>query len=270
MHHALPPFERCSLGIVRCQEAVDRFPDLMWRGKTRAAQSLARQDAKPDLDLIEPTGMGRCVVPVHIGVASPPAISLRLMTAQVVQHDVNLLLGVIGHHFVHEVQELPTPPTVVMTRLHLPGAHIQSGKEGGGAVALVFVVEPLQGLSVGKAQITLCALQGLNRGLLIHTQDHGMVGRRQVNPHQVGGFGGKLRVGRDTPTVPPLQADPVARQRSPDLARRHIAQGSGDQMAAPTGVTGGGRLIEQGQDTPFRLLAITPPPAGSWSILQAD
>ena len=132
-------------------------------------------------------------------------------------------------------------------------------------MALVFVVEPLQGLSVGKAQITLCALQGLNRGLLIHTQDHGMVGRRQVNPHQVGGFGGKLRVGRDTPTVPPLQADPVARQRSPDLARRHIAQGSGDQMAAPTGVTGGGRLIEQGQDTPFRLLAITPPPAGSWS-----
>ena len=173
MHHALPPFERCSLGIVRCQEAVDRFPDLMWRGKTRAAQSLARQDAKPDLDLIEPTGMGRCVVPVHIGVASPPAISLRLMTAQVVQHDVNLLLGVIGHHFVHEVQELPTPPTVdIFTAESGPSAALR---------------EALENPKVAK------------------------------------------RVGRDTPTVPPLQADPVARQRSPDLARRHIAQGSGDQ-----------------------------------------
>ena len=55
MHHALPPFERGRLGVVSCQEAVDRFPDLMRRGKAGAAQSLARQDAKPDLDLIEPT-----------------------------------------------------------------------------------------------------------------------------------------------------------------------------------------------------------------------
>jgi hypothetical protein len=112
--------------------------------------------------------------------------------------------------------------------------------------------------------------QGPNRGLLIHAQDHRMVGRRKVNPHQVARLGGKLRVGRNTPTVSPLQADTVTSQHAPELARQHVTQGTGGQATALGGITGRGRLIQQGQGTPLRLLPVTPPGAGPQSILQTD
>src|SRR5439155_11296854 len=157
-----------------------------------------------------------------------------------------------------------------MACLDLPSADVESGKQRRGAVSLVLVVETLQSLPVGKPKIALSALQGLNRRLLIDTQDYGMVRRCQINPHQIRRFGGELRVGRDAPTVPPLQADAMASQHSPDLACRHITQGSGDQTAAPTGVTRRRRLIEPGQDTPPHLRTVTPPRAGPGPILQAD
>ena len=97
-----------------------------------------------------------------------------------------------------------------------------------------------------------------------------MVWRRQVNPHQVRRLDGKLRVGRDAPTVSPLQADAVTSQHPPDLARRHVTQGSGDPAAAPSGITGRGRLIKQGQEAPLRLFTLTPAGAGPRSILQTD
>ena len=71
MHDAFSPFERCRLGVVRAQEAIDGFPDLAGRGEAGALQSLTRQDAEPDFHLVEPTGMGWCVVPVHVGGGGP-------------------------------------------------------------------------------------------------------------------------------------------------------------------------------------------------------
>ena len=95
-------------------------------------------------------------MPAHVGLEGPPAIPLRFVTAQVAQSGINFLLGIIGGHLVHEIQELET--TVVMACLDLPGGYIQSRKQGRGAMALVFVVEALEGLPVGKPQVSLRGL----------------------------------------------------------------------------------------------------------------
>src|SRR6516225_2179142 len=140
-HHTLPPFEWSGLSVVGRQETVDRLPHLSGRGKAGTAQSSPGQDAEPDFHLIEPAGMRRRVVPMHVGMAVSPTITLGLMTAQMVQHHVNLLPGIVRHYLVHEVQELPVPPARVRTRLHLPGGHVQSRKQGDGAMTLVLVVK---------------------------------------------------------------------------------------------------------------------------------
>ena len=122
---------------------------------------------------------------------------------------------------------------------------------------------------MAKPQVSLSTLQSLNRRLLLHTQHHGLIGRGEINPHQIDGLGRKLRVSRDTPTVPPLQADAVTGQHSPDLAGRHAPQSLGQQTAAPAGVTRKGRLIQQVQDPAFYPHAVTPEGAGPRPILQA-
>jgi hypothetical protein len=269
MHNSFSPFEGCRLSVVGGQEAIDGFPDLSGRGKAGPAQSLPRQNAEPYFHLVEPTGMGGGVVPVHVRVASLPTVPLRLMGAEVVENDVNFLPGIIADQLVHEVQEVPASPAVVMTRFDLPGAHIQGCKQRRSAMALVLMVKALEGLPVGKAQVSLRTFQSLNRRLLIHTQNDRMVGRREVDSYQVRRLGGKLRVGRDAPTVSPLQANAVTGQGPPNLPGRDAAQGLGDQTAIPTAITRRGRLIEQSQDAPLHLLAVTPAPACARSILQA-
>jgi hypothetical protein len=157
-----------------------------------------------------------------------------------------------------------------MTGFHLPGGYVQSRKQGGGAMALVFVTKPLKGLTIGKPQVSLSTLQSLNRRLLIHTQHHGLIRRGEINPYQIGGLGRKLRVGRDALAVPAPQTNAVTSQDSPHLAGRHPFQSLGDQTAAPTGVTVRGRLIEQAQDASFHLRPVAPAGSGPGPILQTD
>src|SRR5437667_6872910 len=140
---------------------MDSFSDLARRGEAGTAQSLPRQNAEPDFDLIEPAGVGRCVVHTEVGVACQPAIPLRLMTAQVIQDHVELPMRILGHHLVHKIQEFPPAPAGVMPGLDLPSADVETGKQRRSAVSLVLVVEPLQSLPVGKPKIALSALQGL-------------------------------------------------------------------------------------------------------------
>jgi hypothetical protein len=95
-HFTFPPFEGC-LSIVGHQEAINGVSDLARRGKAGAAQSLPRENAEPDFDLVEPAGMSRGVMEVNMGVACQPAIPLRFMAAEI---DVGGPLSGLKFHFV--------------------------------------------------------------------------------------------------------------------------------------------------------------------------
>jgi hypothetical protein len=71
---------------------VDRSAEVLDRGEAGALERAAGEDREPDLDLVEPGGMRRGEVKVHVGVPRQPQIPLGLMSAEVVEDDVDLLV----------------------------------------------------------------------------------------------------------------------------------------------------------------------------------
>jgi hypothetical protein len=64
-------------------------------------------------------------------VASQPAIGLRLVSAQVVQHHVQLAARMVRHDLVHEVEEFPSPSPIIVAGFHVARGHVQSCAQGG-------------------------------------------------------------------------------------------------------------------------------------------
>ena len=76
---------------------------------------------------------------MDVGMVLEPAVLLRLMRVQIIQHDMDFAVRVFGHNLIHEVQELAPPSMAVMRRLHLSGGDLERGKQGGRAVTLIAV-----------------------------------------------------------------------------------------------------------------------------------
>lgn len=71
VNFSLAPLKRSGLLIIRFDKPVDSLPQLAGRGKTGSFESLAAEDTEPDFNLIQPTGMGRCVMELHITCGAP-------------------------------------------------------------------------------------------------------------------------------------------------------------------------------------------------------
>ena len=83
--------------------------------------------------------MGRREVEVNVFVPGQPPIPLGLVGLQVVENDVDLLVWVVGHHLVHEVEELDAAPALGMLGLDRAGRDLEGGEQRGRAAPLVFV-----------------------------------------------------------------------------------------------------------------------------------
>ena len=163
-HDLLGPFERVRILVVGGDEAVDALAYLPRAGEACAGESLRDQNAEPDFHLIEPRGVRRNEVQVYVLVTGEPAIMLGLVGVQIIEDHMQLLAGVVGEHSIHEVQELHPTPTPVVPCPDQAGGHLQRGKQRGGAVTLILVIESGKGLAVGQFQPTLGALQRLDMG----------------------------------------------------------------------------------------------------------
>ena len=156
--------------------------------KLGAGQGVAGEDGKPDFDLVEPGGVGRGEVKMDVLVTPQPTIVFGLMGVQVVQDDVNLPAWMIDDDAVHEMQELDAPAAPVMAGFDEAGDHIQSREQGCGAMTFVLVVEARERFAVGQLQPALGALQGLDVGLLVHREHHGVLRRLQIERDNVHGL----------------------------------------------------------------------------------
>ena len=94
------PGERIGAGIVAFDEGIDAISDLLGRGEAGALEGGAAEDREPDLDLVHPGGVGRREVEAHVGMTRQPAVAFRLVGVEVVEHDVDVAIGVIGHLFM--------------------------------------------------------------------------------------------------------------------------------------------------------------------------
>src|ERR687892_2471523 len=90
----LPVEGRCGR-VVRFDEGIDGLAQLPDRGEASAGKRAAGEDREPDLDLVEPAGVGWGEVEVDVLVPGQPSVALGLVGLEVVEDDVNLLIGVV-------------------------------------------------------------------------------------------------------------------------------------------------------------------------------
>lgn len=111
---------------------------------------------------------------------------------EVIQDDMQLLSRIPGDHLVEESQKVAPPSALRMPTPHLPSQHLQGGKQRDGPMALVQMAEARHRVAIGQLQVALGSLQGLDMRLLLDRQDDGILGRIEVQAHNVGRLGRKL------------------------------------------------------------------------------
>ena len=72
MYLRFGPFEGSRVAIVAFDEFIDGMAQLSDAGKVGSSQGLAAQDTKPNLNLIEPGGVGWGEMKMHVGVSFQP------------------------------------------------------------------------------------------------------------------------------------------------------------------------------------------------------
>src|SRR5262249_16999381 len=85
----------------------------------------------------------------------------------------------------------------------------------------------------GELQVSLRPLQRLDRRLFVDTDDDGVLRRRDIEPNDIGGFGGEFGIVAFAPGFTPRKVDLLDAQKAPDLLLMHIAQGLGQQRSCP-------------------------------------
>jgi hypothetical protein len=75
----LGPLEGVSGLVIGVDKGVDLIAHLAWRSETRAGQSFGGENGEPDLDLIEPGGMGRRKMEMDVLVPRQPAVVFGLV-----------------------------------------------------------------------------------------------------------------------------------------------------------------------------------------------
>src|ERR1700758_191631 len=130
MYLRFSPFEGSRLAIVAFDEFIDRMAQLSNTGKVGSLQGLAAQDTKPNLNLIEPGGVGWSEMKMHIGVSSQPTILFWLVAGKIIQNHMKFLIAMSGQYSVDKLEEFPATPAPVVARLNLAAGNVESGKEG--------------------------------------------------------------------------------------------------------------------------------------------
>ena len=94
----LPPLERFCVLSVCLNERFNGLPQFGRALGAEPAQGFARENAKPDFHLVEPTGRSRCEVKMDVRMLGQPGITF-FVRAVIVQNDMQLqlLLCVTGY-----------------------------------------------------------------------------------------------------------------------------------------------------------------------------
>jgi hypothetical protein len=218
---------------VNVEKVADRFFEFEGAAMGSALDLALAQDGEPALDEVQPRPGGRREVQVVAGVAGEPGLDGRRLVGAVVVHDqVNVELR--RHALLdgaQELQELAAAMPPMQLADDLAGGQIQRREQGRGAIAHVVMAAPL-GHAEGQRQQRLGAVQRLDLRLLVHTQHHGMGGRRQVQAHDVAHLVDEQRIGGQ---LEGLGAMRLQAKGPPDAQHGRLVQtaGLGHQPRAP-------------------------------------
>ena len=108
--------------------------------------------------------------------------------------------------------------------MDLAEEHVERGKQGRGAVALVVVTATAERSPVGQLAIALGALQHLDVRLFVDRQDDGILRRVEIEPDDLGGLGDEVRIIGLAPRLARRQVDLLLAREAPDVLIRHVDQ----------------------------------------------
>jgi hypothetical protein len=158
----------------------------------------------------------------NVRVSGEPLVIL-LVCIEVVQDDVDLAVGgFVGDDLLHEGLEVGALLGLRGLPADDAGGHFKGGEQVNGAMALVCALESLDHLPATGLDIAASALQSLDRGLLVDTQDHGLFRWVQVQSDDIRCFGREFGVRADTPGAMALQLDALPTQHAPHNVVRHV------------------------------------------------
>ena len=118
------PFEGSGVAIVVFDEFIDGMAQLSNTGKVGSSEGLTAQDTEPDLNLIEPGGVGWSKMKMHIGVSFQPAVLFWLVAGKIIQNHMNFLIEMSSQDSVHELEEFPAAPAPIVAGLNLAAGNV--------------------------------------------------------------------------------------------------------------------------------------------------
>jgi hypothetical protein len=155
------------------------------------------REAVAALHLVEPGGVGGCVVDVEAGPLGQPGTNFDVLVGAVVvddQVDVEILRdGLLD--LAEEAEELLVPVARPALGQHLPRGHVERREQGCGAVTDGVVGDALD-LPQTHGQQRLTPVQSLDLRLLIDAEDDRLVGRVEVEADEVPNFFHENRIRR--------------------------------------------------------------------------
>ena len=262
------PDEGNGTAVVAGDEVIDVVPELVDIGEAGAGEGAALEDGEPDLDLVEPGAVGRGEIEADVWVSGEPAFALGLVGRKIVEDDVDLLAWIGGDDAVHDIEEVDAPATLVMAGSDVAGEHVERGKQGRGAVALVVVAAAAERPSVGPLEIALGALQRLDVRLLVDRQHDGVLRWIEIEPDDLGRLGDEIRIAGLAPRLTRGEIDPLLAQEATDELIRHFDQFPRQQRRRPAVVADRRPLIEQRQNPLVGVASVTRGRPGSRQIAQ--
>jgi hypothetical protein len=177
------PHEGMATAVVALNEALDLGDEVSDAPERAPTDGALGDDVEPDLDLIEPGGIGRGVVDVEGGSSREPAPDLEVLVRCVVVDD-EMEVERLRYRRLNVAQELQellvTMPTPALGE-HATRGDVERGEQCRGPVADVVVRDSFD-VAESQRQQGLRAVEGLDLALLVDAQNNGMVGRVEIEP----------------------------------------------------------------------------------------
>src|SRR5258707_10739657 len=179
-----------SRGLVVVADVTHELAsEILYGGEDTSGNNVALDLGKPNLDLIEPAGIGRSVMDPNGRVSLKEFKNfLSFVCTQVIGNHVDLATcWLTNHDLCKEVDELGTGVPCAGFSQHLAGLSVQSAVERKRSMAVV-----LEAMSFGpagrKRQNRVQAIQRLDGALLVNAEYSGVHRRFEAQTHEIGGL----------------------------------------------------------------------------------
>lgn len=215
------PVERPSqLTIPPFRESKDRVGELANTREGTIPEAFGREDAEPDLDLVEPASVERREDEREAGVSLHPCLHVGMSSCVdvVADHD-DRTSAIVGGNVVEEVQDPGNLPVCCYLDEYVSGSDIERGEDVAGAVAAVFELDSSNVAGASRLVWEL-ARESLDTWLLVDAQDRLALRRPDVKRADSARFGVELGILRIQPVPNPVRLE------------RHLPEEATDRRAA--------------------------------------